>query len=510
MGSFKAGRIIFRTDASPTIGSGHLLRCLALAQACHEIGGKATFALTVNAGWLENRLKLEGISVDYLSTSPGSREDAQFTAALAKKEDANWIVIDGYQFGDNYQRYLENRGFQLLVIDDYGHIGQYSSNFVLDQNINTDESFYGKKAASTQLLLGNQFALLRNEFRSYRRFTREISSNGRRILVTLGGSSRNEPIFTILSALSEVKSVKSELECVVIMGGSSQYSGEIRSCSEELALSICIKDHVESMAELMAWADLAVSGAGTTCWELAYMGLPSIVIVLAENQSMLGQGVHSAGLALNLGWYHNITASRMAKSLIPLLANASERKAMSQRGQTLIDGDGTDRVLMYLTNQPFRLRPVREEDCKLIWEWANEPGARAASFSEEIIPWEDHLAWFNSKLQDPNCFLYIAVNRDEKPIGQVRYDINDTEAVISVNLEKESRGKGYGNLLIGMSAKRLFSSAKIDAIHAFIKAENATSIRAFLKAGYEEVEMEYPESKKARHFLLEQRALQNG
>jgi RimJ/RimL family protein N-acetyltransferase len=359
-------------------------------------------------------------------------------------------------------------------------------------------------------LLGNHFVLLRKEFISNRGFTREISSNARRILVTLGGSNRREPIFTILSALDEAKLVESELESILILGDSNQHHQEIRSYSEGLALPVRIKNNVENMAEVMAWADLAVSGAGTTCWELAYMGLPSIAIILAKNQSMLGQGVHSAGLALNLGWYHNLTVSKIIKTLIPLLSNVSKRKAMSQRGQTIIDGDGVDRVVMYLTNQPFRLRLVREEDCKLVWQWANEPGARAASFSEDFIPWENHLEWFNSKLNDPNCVLYIAVDRDEKPIGQIRYDTDDTEAVTSINLDEEYRGKGYGSLLINMSAKKLFSSYEIDTIHAHIKSENIASIWAFLTAGFEEVEMKYLESKKVRHFVLERKALENG
>tara|TARA_B100000315_G_scaffold215981_1_gene215582 strand:+ start:1431 stop:1901 length:471 start_codon:yes stop_codon:yes gene_type:complete len=126
------------------------------------------------------------------------------------------------------------------------------------------------------------------------------------------------------------------------------------------------------------------------------------------------------------------------------------------------------------------LRDAQESDCRLLWEWRNEEAVRKTAFSSDPISWEDHQKWFAGKLKDQNCHLYVAVDKSEGPFGQVRFDFtSQDEAEIHLSIVSPMRGRGRGRELIGAAVDRLFSSTTIGAVSAYIKPENAASIRAF-------------------------------
>jgi len=140
-----------------------------------------------------------------------------------------------------------------------------------------------------------------------------------------------------------------------------------------------------------------------------------------------------------------------------------------------------------MQTQMLSLRTVQDSDAKLLWKWANDPQVRAASFSSESIPWEQHIQWFDAQLKSPNCIIYIAMNSDNIPIGQIRYKIEDNQAVISISIASDYRHQGYGSELIKLACDRLFQELNISQIHAYIKPENQSSIRSFIKAGFAEI-----------------------
>ncbi|MBE3120100.1 MAG: UDP-2,4-diacetamido-2,4,6-trideoxy-beta-L-altropyranose hydrolase, partial [Candidatus Atribacteria bacterium] len=144
--------LLLRVDASARIGTGHVMRCLALAQAWQEKGGRATFVMTTETPAVEARLASEGMQVTHLVTQPGSPEDAQQTVGLAQQREAVWIVVDGYYFGADYQQTIKRAGLRLLFVDDYGHAGHYYADLVLNQNIYANESLYPKREPHTRLL----------------------------------------------------------------------------------------------------------------------------------------------------------------------------------------------------------------------------------------------------------------------------------------------------------------------------------------------------------------------
>ncbi len=492
--------LLVRVDASIKIGTGHLMRCMALAQAWQNIGGRAIFAIATQATPVEDRLVSEGMDVVHLSVEPGNAEDAIKTANLARQLGATWVVVDGYHFGAEYQRIIKNCGLRLLFIDDYGHAQLYWADLVLNQNIYAHEGLYPNRSPETKLLLGTRYALLRREFCKWQGWTRKILPVARKVLVTLGGSDPDNVTLTVIQGLQRVD--VPELEAVVVVGGSNPHYEKLQAAVDASPFPISLERNVTNMPELMAWADVAISAGGSTTWELAFMGLPSLVLVLADNQRAIAEKLGEMGVAVNLGWHEDVYAAEIAQAMKQLLVSSGIRAEMSRHGQELIDGEGTARVLMHLQDQPLRLRSVRQEDCKLLWEWANDPEVRTSAFLSDSIPWQKHIEWFTHKFPDRNCHIFIAIDHQDTPIGQVRFDAqNDEQVEIDVSIEQGKRRSGYGSLLIGMAVQTLFCHTSIKAIHAFIKPDNEASIRAFEKAQFQRLDLETVKGNLALHYL---------
>jgi UDP-2,4-diacetamido-2,4,6-trideoxy-beta-L-altropyranose hydrolase len=229
-----------------------------------------------------------------LSAPPGSIDDAIQTLDLVQERSVDWILLDGYHFGARYQRKVSG-GPCLLVLDDYGHAEHYYADVVLNQNLYANEDFYPNREPHTRLLLGARYVLLRREFLKWQGWRREIPEVARKVLVTLGGSDPDNVTFQVIQALQRVK--VDGLEVVVAVGGNNPNDEAIQSAIQGSRSPIRMEKNVTNMPELMAWAEVAVSAAGSTSWELAFMGLPSMILILAENQERAARGTgHCPGV----------------------------------------------------------------------------------------------------------------------------------------------------------------------------------------------------------------------
>jgi UDP-2,4-diacetamido-2,4,6-trideoxy-beta-L-altropyranose hydrolase len=161
---------------------------------------------------------------------------------------------------------------------------------------------------------------------------------------------------------------------------------------------------------------------------------------------------------------------------------------MSQKGSALVDGRGPRRTVTEMRSRLFTLRHVSAEDSQLLFGWANEHGVRAASFSPKLIPLEEHNTWFKKKLRDPNCAFSVVMDGQHSPVGQVRFDQEGNDAVISVSIDAKFRGRGVGSAVISLACRRLFRETSTVSIHAYIKPENAASIAAFTDARFAKIE----------------------
>jgi UDP-2,4-diacetamido-2,4,6-trideoxy-beta-L-altropyranose hydrolase len=499
--------LLIRADANIPMGTGHVMRCLALAQAWQDAGGRALLAAAEIPSALRERLLAESITPHAIRATAGTPEDALETAALAHEYDAMWAAVDGYQFDAKFQRTLKAVGIKTLFLDDYGHAASYWADVVLNQNISAEESTYKNRDSHTRLLLGPRYCLLREEFLKWRHWNRQVG-DAHRVLITMGGSDPENFTAKAIEALLLAKD--QNLEADVVLGAGNNRSELLQKMIAACANKITFHRPASNMAELMASADVAISAAGTTCWELCLMGLPSILIDLADNQTSLACELHRQECANHLGSVKNVSAENLADHLNQLLRSREKRQTMSGLCRRIVDGRGARRVISALRDNALYLRPAAESDCQLLWEWANDPEARAASFSSEPIAWNTHVAWFDRKLKHEGCLILVAENEEETPIGQVRFDHRpEGECDIAVSLAKAWRGRGLAVSLISQAVCSMLSSHRSTRVHAFVKADNVASLKTFEKSGFVRVGMTETRGLLAVHFICEAESTQS-
>jgi UDP-2,4-diacetamido-2,4,6-trideoxy-beta-L-altropyranose hydrolase len=474
------------------------MRCFALAQAWQDSRGQCVFAMAELTPGVERRLQEEKMEVARLTARAGTAEDAKQTAHLARKRKAAWIVVDGYQFGSAYQAAIKAARIKLLFVDDNAHAEPYSADLVLNQNIHATVNLYAKREPSTRLLLGPRYAMLRREFRRWRSWKREIPVSGRKILVTMGGSDPNNLTAKVIEAIRQVSNPA--LEAVVLVGGSNPHVGALEAMLLERNQSLRLITDAPDVGQWMTWADVAIAGAGTTFWEMCFLGLPGILLVLAENQESVATAASRMGIAWSLGAGTDVSASAIAGRLEELLGSDRERTSQSEKGRKLVDGRGAERVAAFLSG--LDLRRAVESDCAVFWEWANDPEARAASFRCRTISWEEHSEWFRAKLADQNAVLYTATNRSGVPMGEVRYQMQGKRAVLSISLGSRYRGCGWGQKILTVATERLFEEFEADFIDAYVKPSNEASLKLFAGAGFLRFRTAVIEGQEGVHFVL--------
>jgi UDP-2,4-diacetamido-2,4,6-trideoxy-beta-L-altropyranose hydrolase len=479
--------LLIRADAGVAMGTGHVMRMIALAQAWLASGGEVIFLCSEITPSLEQRIREEDLQLEKIIATPGSKADCEATTAVvsghAKGDRSLVVALDGYQFGSDFQLGIKKTHCPLLVVDDYGHAGGYHADFVLNQNVSAREELYAKCDKTTQLLLGPRFALLRREFADHRGWTRNIPEQATKLLVTLGGADADNVTKKVIGAIRGAG-----LEVKVVVGGSNPHLSSLRQAAEAATTGgtrVELVVNSSGMPGLMQWADVAVAAGGSTSWELAFTGLPSLFIILAENQQENALELERQGFGLCIGRYLDFDADAFRSAINRLARDAALRTGFAARGRDMVDGLGAHRVAALLEAEiDLKLRCVIEADFQLLWEWANDTATRANSFDSAPIPWDHHKVWCHTKLRDPECRLWIASTSEIGKIGVVRFDGHDSEATISITLAPQARGKGYAKRIIRSACERMFALSRVALIRALIKPENKASVRAFESAGF--------------------------
>lgn len=490
--------LIIRADAGAAMGTGHVMRCLALAQAWKDSGGEVIFITSCRNPALLQRLGREVSAVVQVEKPCPDLSDHEATVRVLRENPGAPVVLDGYHFTPEYQGQIREKAYRLLVIDDLAHLDRYHADLILNQNSYAAELAYPCDA-NTKLLLGTEYVLLRREFWPWQGWRRRIPETARHVLITMGGSDPENVSLKILQALERV--AIDGLQATVVVGGSNVHLPALKKAAAHSRHAVQIEQNTERMPELMARADLAVAAGGTTCWELMYMGVPTLSVIISDNQVRLVESLACIGAIANLGWFDQLSDQTLAAQIADTMRSFQRRLAYMEKGRNLVDGSGAKRVLQALQEEPLMLRPVRESDSHLLWLWANDPQTRAASFSSGYIPWEEHQAWFAQNLADPDSFSYIAVNASNTPVGLIRFKKSNGDAVASLVIAPEHRGRGYGRAVIALGLKELSQAAEIKAIHAYIKPANTASVRAFSRAGFSLQGENEVRQQRAYHYL---------
>jgi len=333
-------RLIIRADADAAMGTGHVMRCLTLAEAWRSHAGPVSFVTRCGSAPLCSRIDQAGYERIDLAEGQGAADDAGVVDDVLAKYPGAAVVLDGYAFDGEYQRRIKARGNALLVIDDFRHAAHYCADLVLNQNLGAEKYAY-RCEPYTRLLLGPRYVLLRSEFAVWRAWQRAIPDCGRRVLITLGGSDADNETLKAVRAVGALEGI----EARVVVGAANPHLDVLRETVHDLEPRVRVVADVSTMAELMAWADVAVSAGGTTCWELAFMGLPNVILVLADNQLGIARELDAGGVSRFLGWARDLDVEALSLGVARLLDDREAREEMSSRGRALVDGAGAGRVV---------------------------------------------------------------------------------------------------------------------------------------------------------------------
>lgn len=343
------GTLLIRADANVAIGTGHVMRCLALAQAWQDSGGSCVFALAYATASLQRRLEEEGATVQKIEASPGSYEDAMETGRLAARKHAEWIVVDGYHFDAGYQTAIKISGCKLLLVDDNGDSGHYYADLVLNQNPHASENMYAEREAGTRLLLGTGYVLLRREFDEWRKWQRGIPGVARKILVTMGGSDPDNVTALALRALMRLQI--DELEAIVVVGAGNPHTDYLHKLARECRGPVRLLLDPPNIPELMAWADMALIAAGGTLWELLSMGCSVLSYARNPVQERIVSQLQQEGIIVSLGNPEQSSELQTASALTDLSNSPERRRRFCTLGRISIDGRGAMRVSKVLRGE---------------------------------------------------------------------------------------------------------------------------------------------------------------
>lgn len=309
------------------------MRCLAIAQAWHDDGGVVTFAMAEGVEAMAPRLERDGAEVVRVELGP------EALGRLAREIDARVGVLDGYAFGVAEQEALCRSTARAACVEDDGVTGRWVTDFIIDPNVFASEARYGDRAPHTRLLLGSRYALLRREFTRHGPKP-EQALEARNVLVSFGGADPARMTARAIAALAPLR-----LDVTVLVGAANDDPG-VGAAAERVGMR-ALRD-APDVPSLMAAADVALVAAGGTCSELAYMGVPALAVITADNQRRVAEGFASRGSLRSLGDAAGLAGSRIAEEVTRLLDDHPARVEMAARGRALVDGLGARRVVRAL------------------------------------------------------------------------------------------------------------------------------------------------------------------
>ena len=360
-------RIAIRVDASSQIGTGHLMRCLTLADALQQRGAQIRFVSRHMPDHLRDMLNTKGHEFSLLNSIPSKEivddsshahwlgvsqeQDATDTSQALSDQAWDWLIVDHYALDARWERVLRNAVKRVLAIDDIAD-RQHDCDVLLDQNYYTDMQtrYTGKGPAHCQLLLGPRYALLREEFRRVREQVKPRNGPVKRILVFFGGVDSDNYTSRAIEALANIGN--SDLHVDVVIGAQHPHRAQTATACAEHDF-IC---HVQTdrMPELMAAADLAIGAGGSATWERCSLGLPCIVGAVAQNQVQAAKNLSAFRAVKYIGAAQKITVGKL-KQEIEQACHQDWLNQASSLGLGLVDAQGVMRVIKIMEKKWQRI-----------------------------------------------------------------------------------------------------------------------------------------------------------
>lgn len=483
-------RVLIRADASPTIGSGHIARCLTLARVLRKQGTHVAFACRLLPGHRLNSLRAEGFETFALperypgedpqqaieSMLPWQADIAALGQALESHPVFDWIIVDHYGLDHHWQTAARRWAPRIAAVDDLA-TRRYCVDLLLNQNLSgTPEAYTSLLTPDCQTLLGPRFALLRDEFCCP---AIEIKSRARRVLVNFGGFDAAMQTHHAMLALADFH----ELE-IDFVAGADNPAWEQMLGLVDYRPNWRLHSFVSDFYRLMTEVDLFIGAGGGTCWERAAMGLPTICIAVSNNQQANGEVMATSGAHVFLGNREQVSVEQLRQAIGFVVGNQGIRQSLAEHSRQLVDGRGALRVAAALAGAVLQIRQATQDDAQLLFDGRNAEAVRRWSLDTHVIDWQRHQAWLAASLSNPRRLLLIA-EADDGPVGVLRYDIDSTRAEVSIYLFEGRIGLGWGRaLLVRGEAFVTAHWPRLEGINAQVLPANQASLKVFREAGF--------------------------
>ncbi|MBK1725452.1 UDP-2,4-diacetamido-2,4,6-trideoxy-beta-L-altropyranose hydrolase [Halorhodospira neutriphila] len=356
-------RVAIRVDASAAAGTGHLIRCRTLAQALRKHGAAVTFICRAHEGHGMAMLRDEGFAVcslpapDVADTPSAEDENYARWLGVSQPQDAeetiaalpdqpDWLVVDHYGLDAEWERRLRPHVERILAIDDLAN-RDHDCDALLDQNYSRDAEarYRDRLPPHATRLLGPDYALLRPEYAQYRNALGPHSGRLERVFVFFGGTDPDNLTGRALEALSEPAFRGVAIDVVV---GPNNPHREALAAQAEARPGTTLHAPRPHLGDLMAAADLAIGAGGTTTWERCCLGLPSLVVSIADNQRPACEAMADDGVIEWVGNGHEVSAADLAATLHSLRQRPEHLQRLAEASKRTVDGAGTERAANYL------------------------------------------------------------------------------------------------------------------------------------------------------------------
>lgn len=463
---------VFRTEASSSIGSGHVMRCLTLADGLKARGWHCVFASA------KDTMK----TVPMLVVSGFDMIDPDKIAHI--KPDL--LIVDHYGLDSKYEAAARAWAKKIAVLDDLAD-RPHDCDLLIDQTYGRSADDYRKLTPiGCRILAGTDYTLLRPQFAKARAEAEERrfeDNSVRRILVAVGSTNYNNIVTKLLEGLVLVTCGGLQIDVVLSSGAENlaDVSRAISALNSKGLHSATLHLDVQDMASLMLAADIAIGAGGTTTWERCCLGLPTLMVELADNQIPTIQALTEAGAIIPMGRAQTLDSEDIAGHVQKAVTSPDLLKNLSRASFKICDGIGLERsvaALEGLVHKALTLRPADLKDSQNLLVWRNDERTRAFSINTDIIDSETHEDWF-SNIFTANPVRIFIVENGGVPVGSIRRDFKDDGVYLSWMVNPEYRGQGIGEGMLS-----LFLRSHPDSYKALIKEENKASIHIAEKCGF--------------------------
>ena len=479
--------VMVRADASSTIGIGHMMRTIAVADEFASVGVKVTFLSKELPSFIANLLKQRGHFLQGLDLAATATEveDASATVSQAASFEADVIILDNYDLRTEWTRHVSsNCHLPIAAIHDLAD-SALSVSLLIDPSPFRVESDYAELLPiSATCLTGTDYAPVRREFALARTASiggREFTGNfPLRVAISMGGSDPQGLTLTTLDALDQLQGV----EVTIYISKISSHLANIKHRVSRMSIPARLVQNCDNMAQQLSGMDIAIGAAGSSSLERCVIGLPSILAVAADNQRFNARQLEQFGAATVL---HDFKADSVRRAIEDLINNRGFRQQMAAKAASLCDGLGVTRIAKAITGliSSTNLRPAVASDAEFIFSLQSEPGARQFARNRQVPSLAEHMTWFGKRLEVATNFPFYIVEWSGRAIGFVRLDATDDAHTreVSISISRTVRQKG-----IGLSALRqLRLTHPQPNLVAAVHPNNAASQRLFRRVGFYQV-----------------------